>query len=82
MRTTFFITIHNGHGDHPAPCKMCAGSLSRGKEAGEWRYPLTPSIAEVKERVELYFHSVSAPSLPITLGNKILAHERFIVFVT
>ena len=28
-----------------------------GKEAGAWRWPPTPSTAEVKERVELYLYS-------------------------
>jgi hypothetical protein len=32
---------------------------SRGKDAGAWRWPPTPSIAEVKERVELYLYSPS-----------------------
>jgi hypothetical protein len=36
-----------------------------GCEAGgAWRYPPTPSSAEVKERVDLYFYSPSGPSWP------------------
>ena len=36
-----------------------------GKAAGAWRWPHTPSSAEVKERAELYFYSTSGPSLPV-----------------
>jgi len=36
-----------------------------GKAAGAWRWPPTPSSAEVKERVALYLHSPSAPSWPV-----------------
>ena len=36
-----------------------------GKAAGAWRWPTTPSSAEVKERVELYLYSPSGPSWPV-----------------
>ena len=36
-----------------------------GKAAGAWRWPPTPSGAEVKERVELYICSPSGPSWPV-----------------
>ena len=36
-----------------------------GKAAGTWRWPPTPSIAEVKERIELYFYSPSGLSWPV-----------------
>jgi len=32
-----------------------------GKAAGSWRWPPTPSSAEVKERVESYLYSTSGP---------------------
>ena len=36
-----------------------------GKAAESWRWSLTPSSAEVKERVELYLYSTSGPSWPV-----------------
>jgi hypothetical protein len=39
--------------------------LFRGKSTGEWRRPPSPSRAEVKERVQLYFYSPSGPSWPV-----------------
>ena len=36
-----------------------------GKTAVVWRWPPTPSSAEVKERVELYSHSPSGPLWPV-----------------
>jgi hypothetical protein len=39
--------------------------LPRVKAAGAWRWPLTPSSTEVKERVELYIYSPSGPSWPV-----------------
>jgi hypothetical protein len=37
----------------------------RSKVAGEWRWPPTPSSAEVKEKVQLYLYSPSGPSWPV-----------------
>ena len=36
-----------------------------GRAAGAWRWPPTPSSAEVKERVKLYLYSPSGPSWPV-----------------
>ena len=38
--------------------------IPRGKAAGAWSWLLTPSSAEVNERVELYLYSHSGPSWP------------------
>ena len=36
-----------------------------GKAAGAWRWPLTPSSAKVKERVQLYLYYPFGPSWPV-----------------
>jgi len=41
------------------------GLFSGGKAAGSWWWPLIPSRAEVKERVELYLCSPSGPAWPV-----------------
>ena len=47
------------------PIQWISGLFPRGKEAGAWRWPPTPSSAEIKERVELYLDTTSEPSLPV-----------------
>jgi len=44
------------------PPVQWAPGLPRGKTAGTWRRPPTPSNAEVKDSVELYLYSPSGPS--------------------
>jgi len=36
-----------------------------GKAAGKWRWPATPSSAEVKGRVDIYIYSLSGPLWPV-----------------
>ena len=52
-------------GAHPASCTCVPGLFLEGKTAGAWCWPPTPSIVEVKERVELYLYSLSGPSWPV-----------------
>ena len=58
----FFASFQIGPRVHPASYAMGISCLFRGKAAGAWRKPPTPSGAEVKERVELYLSSPSVPS--------------------
>jgi hypothetical protein len=55
--------VQNGSGAHPASYPMgTRGSFPGGKASGAWSWPLTPSSAEVKERVQLYLRSPNTPS--------------------
>jgi hypothetical protein len=58
------------HPDRPqGPCSLLydgySVSFPRGKAAVAWPCPPTPSIAEVKEGVELYLCSLSGPLWPV-----------------
>ena len=64
VEARFSAPVHTGPGAHPASYtgyRVFPG----GKTAGAWRWPSTPSSAEVKENVELYLYSLSGPSWPI-----------------
>ena len=50
-----------------------------GKAAGAWRWPPTPSSAEVKERGELYLYSSSGTLWPIVGWTLPFATKYFIV---
>jgi hypothetical protein len=53
----FSAPVQTDTGAHPASLQWVTDPLPGGKEAGEWRWPLTPPSAKVKERVELYLYS-------------------------
>ena len=47
------------------PIQWVLGLFPGGKVAGAWRWPPTPSRAEVKGRVGLYLYSPAGPSWPV-----------------
>jgi len=59
---TFSAPVQNGPGAHPASYTMGTGSFPGVKRPGRGVNHPRPSIAEVKERVELYLYSTSGPS--------------------
>jgi len=59
---TFSAPVQTGPGTHPASYTMGTRSFLGCKAAGASRWPPIPSIAEVKERVELYLYSHCLPS--------------------
>jgi hypothetical protein len=54
--------VHTGPGTHPASHTMGTFSFPEVKRPGRDVDQPPPSIAEVKERVELYLYSTSEPS--------------------
>ena len=57
--------VQTGAGAHPASNTSGYRVVPGGKATDPWRWPLTPSSAEIKERVELYTHSPSGLSWPL-----------------
>ena len=64
MWARFSTPVQTGPGDHPASYTMGGGSLPGVKRPGGGVDHPPPSVAEVKERVELYLYSPSGPSWP------------------
>ena len=64
--TRFSAPVHTGPGAHSASCTMGTGSFPGVKRPGRGVDHPPPSSAKVEERVDLYLHSTSGPSLPVT----------------
>jgi hypothetical protein len=65
VRATFSAQVHINFGVHTDPCKMGTGLLPGVKRPERGIGHPSPSSAEVKERVELYFYSRYGPSWPV-----------------
>jgi hypothetical protein len=61
----FSAPVHNGPRAYPTSYKKGTGSFPAVKRPGCVVAHPTPSSAEVKERVELYFYSPSGSSCPV-----------------
>ena len=66
IRISMLLSRLGGRAAHPASCTMGTGFFPGGIAAEAWQWPLTPSIAEAEEGIELYFYSPSGPSCPVT----------------
>ena len=62
----FSAPVQTGPGAPPSLLYNGYRVFPEGKAAGAWRWPSTPSSAEVKERIELYLYSPSGSSRPVT----------------
>ena len=58
----FSAPVHSGPRAHPASCTMGTGSFPGVKRPRSGVNHPHPSIAEVKERVEIYIYSLFEPS--------------------
>jgi hypothetical protein len=78
VEARFLEPVQTDPGVHPNSCTRGTVSLSRGvKRPGRDIDHPSSSIAEVKERVELYLHSSSGPSWPLLGVNFTLSfHEE------
>jgi hypothetical protein len=65
----FSAPVQTGPGAHPASYTMGTGSFPGVKRPGCGVDHPTPSNAEVKERVEVYFYFSSGPSWPVLGWN-------------
>ena len=62
----FSVPVETGPRAHPTSCTMDTVSFPGVKRPGRGvDHPSTPSSAEVKETVDLYIYSPSAPSWPV-----------------
>jgi hypothetical protein len=61
----FSAPVRTSRGVHPACYTMGTGSFLRVQRPGHGLDHLPPSSAKVKERVEIYLYSPSAPSWPV-----------------
>jgi len=64
-RVGFSAHSWTGPGAYPASFTMGNGPFPGVKWPGAWRWPPTPSSAEVKGRVRLQTYSPSGPSWPL-----------------
>ena len=61
----FSAPVQNGPAARPASYYNGYRIFPVGKAVGVWRWPRTPSSAEVKERVVLYLYYPCGPSWPV-----------------
>jgi len=63
VEARFFAPVQNGPGAHPASIKRGTETFPGVKWPGRGVERQPPSSAEVKEKVQLYLYSPSAPRL-------------------
>jgi len=63
--TRFSPPVQTGPGTHPTSYTMSTGSFPGVRQPRPGLDHPHPFIAEVKERIELYFYSPSGPSWPV-----------------